>query len=89
MTLDPWLADLLLAKSEYQEQLPWEQVFSRCLNKLSAAYRLSRPGEPDVVKKGRLEAIMLSVMQRAGNKKVHDSAVLCIQRMEAFTQSSL
>ncbi len=70
VTLDGPLSDLLLNKGEYIELLSWEEVFSRCQAKMSPAYGVAVPGQRPVVKKGKLEPILLNVATRAANKKV-------------------
>ena len=69
MTLDPLLSDLLKTRAD---NATWEEVFSGCTAVLSTAYKLSVPGQADVIKKGKLSPIQLNVAQRTGSKKVND-----------------
>ena len=68
--LDPVLSSLSLHKGEYAERLRWEELFGRVFNKLSPACRFVLPGQPPVIRKGKLEPISMKLATRAGNKKV-------------------
>lgn len=70
MTLDPHLHDLAINKNEYYEKLPWEDLYSRCQQKLSTVYSMSLNGKEAVIKKGSLEPILVNVQRRSSNKKV-------------------
>ena len=70
VTLDPILSDLVLNKGDYTERLPWEDLFARCVSKLSLAYEITFPGQQPVLKKGKLEPIVFNIATRSGNKKV-------------------
>jgi len=67
----PALVTAVLApKDGYVMQLPWDQVFSRLLGRMSPAVRISRAGRPPLIKKGALTKIELTTAKRSGNKKV-------------------
>ena len=69
--VDPIMhAAIVNAKEGYKEFLRWDEIFSRFLGKMSSAYRITRPGQPPIIRKGKLEPIELSLAKRTGNKKV-------------------
>ena len=68
--MDPLLSEVLLTKGEYMETLPWEEVFSRGLARMSVAYQIAFPGQRPLLKKGQVNPIRLNIVQRASNKKV-------------------
>ena len=70
MTLDPILCDLVVAKGEYLETLEWNELFERCRARLTSVTSVSVNGKAPVIKKGKMEQIVLNVQLRAGNKKV-------------------
>ncbi|ELT91730.1 hypothetical protein CAPTEDRAFT_202452 [Capitella teleta] len=71
VTLDPLLCDALIHKSEYMETISWEEITNRCLSKMNPGFQVSVGGAPPVLKKGKVEPIVLNVAQRGGNKKVY------------------
>lgn len=69
--IDPVLHGAIVAPKEgLIRELKWDQVFSRLLGRMSPAVRITRPGYPDIVKKGKIEPIEMAVAKRSGNKKV-------------------
>jgi len=68
--LDALLHDVLVAKGDYIETLRWDDLISRCLNKMTPVHCVTFDGAETQVHRGRLELIELDVVQRASNKKV-------------------
>ncbi|XP_045439023.1 eukaryotic translation initiation factor 2D isoform X5 [Pipistrellus kuhlii] len=69
--LDPILCDCILEKSEQHTvmKLPWDNLLTRCLEKLQPAYQVTFPGQEPIVKKGKICPIDITLAQRACNKK--------------------
>ena len=73
MVLDAVLSDALLNKGERDvSHLTWDQLFVRCMEKMSAIHRITYPGKDAIIVKGKLQPIALSVATRSGNKKVNN-----------------
>ncbi|KAF2352947.1 SUI1 domain [Trinorchestia longiramus] len=71
VNLEPPLHDAIInSKEGLVRQMKWDQIFSRLLGKMSPAVRIRRPGQADIIKKGKIECIEMVVAKRAGNKKV-------------------
>ncbi|XP_066559383.1 eukaryotic translation initiation factor 2D isoform X2 [Amia ocellicauda] len=72
VTVDPALCDCLLDRAEYQEvaRLQWDDLFSRCLDRMQHCHQLLFPGQEPILKKGHPEPIDISVASRGSNKKV-------------------
>ncbi|CAL4122802.1 unnamed protein product, partial [Meganyctiphanes norvegica] len=71
VNVDPLLHEIVVNRKEgYKETLRWDEIFSRMLGKMSQAYRITKPGEVPIIKKGKLELIELAVAKRSGNKRV-------------------
>ncbi|KAM6165265.1 eukaryotic translation initiation factor 2D isoform 2-T2 [Erethizon dorsatum] len=79
--LDPILCDCILEKNEQHAvvKLPWDNLLSRCLEKLQPAYQVTFPGQEPVVKKGKICPIDITLAQRASNKKV-----TVVRNLEAY-----
>eukprot|EP00058_Branchiostoma_floridae_P005947 XP_002591435.1 hypothetical protein BRAFLDRAFT_205481 [Branchiostoma floridae] len=70
IVVDPLLCDALRQKGEDLTHLTWEELFTRCCDKMSPCAQLIFPGQPPILKKGKLEPVDVQVQQRSGNKKV-------------------
>lgn len=71
VSLEPPLHNAVVAPKEgLVRQLKWDQVFSRLLGRMSPAVLVRRPGLPNIIKKGKIEPIEMTVVKRSGNKKV-------------------
>ncbi|XP_014436185.1 eukaryotic translation initiation factor 2D [Pelodiscus sinensis] len=70
--INPILCDCLLDKSEQDEilKLKWDDLLSRCLEKLQPHHQMTFFGREPVVKKGNLDPIDITIAQRSSNKKV-------------------
>ncbi|XP_069489286.1 eukaryotic translation initiation factor 2D [Ambystoma mexicanum] len=70
--VDPILCDCLLEKSEHHEvsKMKWDDLISRCLERMQASHQVTFPGQAPVVRKGNLDPIDITVAQRSSNKKV-------------------
>ncbi|XP_010611417.1 eukaryotic translation initiation factor 2D isoform X7 [Fukomys damarensis] len=79
--LDPVLCDCILEKNEQHTvlKLPWDNLLSRCLEKLQPAYQVTFPGQEPLVKKGKICPIDISLAQRTYNKKV-----TVVRNLEAY-----
>ncbi|NWU98224.1 EIF2D factor, partial [Upupa epops] len=66
------LCDCLLDKSEQGEvsNLKWDDLVSRCLDRLQPLHQVTFFGQEPVVRKGNLEPIVITTAQRSSNKKV-------------------
>ncbi|XP_057256681.1 eukaryotic translation initiation factor 2D isoform X2 [Pezoporus wallicus] len=66
------LCDCLLDKSEQDEisHLKWDDLLSRCLERLQPLYQVTFFGQEPVVRKGNIEPIDVTIAQRSSNKKV-------------------
>ncbi|KFU89487.1 Eukaryotic translation initiation factor 2D, partial [Chaetura pelagica] len=66
------LCDCLLDKSEQDEvsNLKWDDLFSRCLERLQPLHQVTFFGQEPVVRKGNIEPIDITIAQRSSNKKV-------------------
>ena len=64
------LSDIVLRKGEYAEVMQWEDLIPACTAKMSPAYQVSVAGQDPVIKKGKLQPVVINVAQRTGNKKV-------------------
>ncbi|NXS60385.1 EIF2D factor, partial [Brachypteracias leptosomus] len=66
------LCDCLLDKSEQDEisNLKWDDLLSRCLQRLQPLHQVTFFGQEPVVRKGNIEPIDITVAQRSSNKKV-------------------
>ncbi|XP_075709817.1 eukaryotic translation initiation factor 2D isoform X2 [Rhinoderma darwinii] len=72
VTVNPVICDCLLDKSEHHDitLLKWDDLVTRCLERMQRSHKVTFPGCSPVVRKGNLELIDISVAQRASNKKV-------------------
>ncbi|KAG8451381.1 hypothetical protein GDO86_003548 [Hymenochirus boettgeri] len=72
VNINPILCDCLLEKSEHNEVsfLKWDDLLSRCLERMQHFHQVTFPGHPPISRKGNIEPIDISVAQRASNKKV-------------------
>lgn len=74
--LDPILSDVLLKKGERADVFSWDELMSRCLERLSTVHQMMFPPTASqgdgqrVLVKGELECIDISTAKRSGNKKV-------------------
>ncbi|KAM3841161.1 eukaryotic translation initiation factor 2D isoform 2-T3 [Vipera latastei] len=70
--VNPILCDCLLDKAEQDEisSLKWDDLLSRCLNKLEPFHQVTFWGQEPVVRKGNILPIDVTVAQRSSNKKV-------------------
>ncbi|XP_054251791.1 eukaryotic translation initiation factor 2D isoform X1 [Indicator indicator] len=66
------LCDCLLDKSEQDEisSLKWDDLLSRCLERLQPLHQVTFYGQEPVVRKGNIEPIDITIAQRSSNKKV-------------------
>ncbi|XP_062450856.1 eukaryotic translation initiation factor 2D [Rhea pennata] len=66
------LCDCLLDKSEQDEitNLKWDDLLSRCLERLQPLHQVTFFGQEPVVRKGNIEPISITIAQRSSNKKV-------------------
>lgn len=66
------LCDCLLDKSEQDEisHLKWDDLLSRCLERLQPLHQVTFFGQEPVVRKGNIEPIDITIAQRSSNKKV-------------------
>ncbi|XP_061310828.1 eukaryotic translation initiation factor 2D isoform X2 [Pezoporus flaviventris] len=66
------LCDCLLDKSEQDEisHLKWDDLLSRCLERLQPLHQVTFFGQEPVVRKGNIEPIDVTIAQRSSNKKV-------------------
>ncbi|OXB67155.1 hypothetical protein ASZ78_015796 [Callipepla squamata] len=66
------LCDCLLDKSEQDEisHLKWDDLLSRCLERLQPLHQVTFFGQEPIVRKGNIEPIDITTAQRASNKKV-------------------
>ncbi|XP_069094688.1 eukaryotic translation initiation factor 2D isoform X1 [Pleurodeles waltl] len=98
VTVDPILCDCLLERSEHHEvtKLKWDDLITRCLERMQASHQVKFPGQAPIVRKGNLDPIDITVAQRSSNKKVtmiknlelygldpHALATLLQQRVQA------
>nr|XP_033773810.1 eukaryotic translation initiation factor 2D isoform X2 [Geotrypetes seraphini] len=72
VTINPILCDCALEKSEQSDvaKLKWEDLLSRCMERLQPFHQLSFHGQEPMIRKGSLDPIDIIVAQRASNKKV-------------------
>ncbi|NXS31131.1 EIF2D factor, partial [Pomatostomus ruficeps] len=70
--VDAVLCDCLLDKSEQDElsHLKWDELLSRCLERLQPLHQVTFHGQDPVVRKGNIEPIDITIAQRSSNKKV-------------------
>ncbi|NXM26124.1 EIF2D factor, partial [Oxyruncus cristatus] len=70
--VDAVLCDCLLEKSEQDEisHLKWDDLLSRCLERLQPLHQVTFFGQEPVVRKGNIEPIGITIAQRSSNKKV-------------------
>lgn len=66
------LCDCLLDKSEQDEvsHLKWDDLVSRCLERLQPLHQVTFFGQEPIVRKGNIEPIDITTAQRSSNKKV-------------------
>ncbi|NWR92922.1 EIF2D factor, partial [Furnarius figulus] len=66
------LCDCLLDKSEQDEisHLKWDDLLSRCLDRLQCFHQVTFFGQEPIVRRGNIEPIHLNIEQRSSNKKV-------------------
>ncbi|XP_067863638.1 eukaryotic translation initiation factor 2D [Heptranchias perlo] len=72
VTINPTLCDCILEKSEYHTvtKLKWDDLFTRCLERLQQCHQVTFPGQKPIIRKGSIKPISIDVAQRASNKKV-------------------
>ncbi|XP_018416819.1 PREDICTED: eukaryotic translation initiation factor 2D isoform X2 [Nanorana parkeri] len=70
--VDPVICDCLLNASEKHDLslLKWDDLLTRCLERMQPSHRVTFPGISSVVRKGNIEPIDIAVAQRGSNKKV-------------------
>ncbi|KAM9268384.1 eukaryotic translation initiation factor 2D isoform 2-T3 [Morus bassanus] len=70
--VNPILCDCLLDKSEQDEisNLRWDDLLSRCLERLQPLHQVTFFGQEPIVRKGNIEPIDITIAQRSSNKKV-------------------
>uniref|UniRef100_A0A8C5MTM6 Eukaryotic translation initiation factor 2D n=1 Tax=Leptobrachium leishanense TaxID=445787 RepID=A0A8C5MTM6_9ANUR len=70
--INPILCDCLLDKSEYNDValLKWDDLISRCLERMQHSHKIVFPGRTPIVRKGTIDPIDINVAQRGSNKKV-------------------
>ena len=74
-TLDPILSDVLLKKGERADVFSWDELMSRCLEKLSTVHQMMFPPTASqgdgqrLLVKGELECIDISTAKRSGKQK--------------------
>ncbi|XP_010137793.1 PREDICTED: eukaryotic translation initiation factor 2D [Buceros rhinoceros silvestris] len=66
------LCDCLLDKSEQDKisHLKWDDLLSRCLERLQPLHQVTFFGQEPVVRKGNIYPINITIAQRSSNKKV-------------------
>ncbi|KAM8976357.1 eukaryotic translation initiation factor 2D [Pelodytes ibericus] len=79
--INPVLCDCLLDKSEYHDilLLKWDDLLTRCLERMQHSYQIAFPGRSPIVRKGNIDPIDISVAQRGSNKKI-----TVIKNLEAY-----
>ncbi|XP_073523040.1 eukaryotic translation initiation factor 2D isoform X2 [Phyllobates terribilis] len=72
VTVNPVICDCLLDKSEQNDitHLKWDDLVTRCLERMQHSHQVTFPGCSPVIRKGNIEPIEISVAQRGSNKKV-------------------
>ncbi|XP_056413983.1 eukaryotic translation initiation factor 2D isoform X2 [Hyla sarda] len=72
VTVNPIICDCLLDKREQNDItiLKWEDLVTRCLERMQHSQQVTFPGCSPVIRKGNIEPIDISVAQRSSNKKV-------------------
>lgn len=72
VTVNPIICDCLLDKCEQHDVtlLKWDDLVTRCLERMQHSHQVTYPGCSPVIRKGNIEPIDISVAQRASNKKV-------------------
>ncbi|XP_030076623.1 eukaryotic translation initiation factor 2D [Microcaecilia unicolor] len=72
VTINPILCDCVLEKSEQSDvaKLKWEDLLSRCMERLQPFYQVTFHGQEPMLRKGSLDPIDITVAQRSSNKKV-------------------
>ncbi|CAN2390822.1 formation of translation preinitiation complex [Pristimantis euphronides] len=70
--VNPVICDCLLDKAEqnYISLLKWDDLVTRCSERMQNSHQVTFPGRAPVIRKGNIEPIDISVAQRASNKKV-------------------
>ncbi|XP_053562567.1 eukaryotic translation initiation factor 2D [Bombina bombina] len=70
--INPILCDCLLEKSEQNNilALKWDDLLSRCLERMQHSYQVLFPGQSPIIRKGNIEPVEINVLQRGSNKKV-------------------
>lgn len=72
VTVNPVICDCLLDKCEQNDVtfLKWDDLVTRCVERMQHSHQMTFPGCSPVVRKGNIEPIDISVAQRGSNKKV-------------------
>ncbi|KAM5181220.1 eukaryotic translation initiation factor 2D isoform 2-T2 [Mantella aurantiaca] len=72
VTVDPVICDCLLDVSERHDLslLKWDDLVTRCLERMQPSHRVTFPGSAPVVRKGNIDPIDITIAQRASNKKI-------------------
>uniref|UniRef100_A0A8D0L6E1 Eukaryotic translation initiation factor 2D n=1 Tax=Sphenodon punctatus TaxID=8508 RepID=A0A8D0L6E1_SPHPU len=70
--VNPILCDCLLDKAEQDEisKLKWDDLVSRCLERLQLSHQLTFFGHEPITRKGNIDPIDITIAQRSSNKKV-------------------
>ncbi|XP_007439647.1 eukaryotic translation initiation factor 2D isoform X2 [Python bivittatus] len=69
--VNPVLCDCLLSKAEQDiSKLKWDDLLSRCLDKLQPFHQVTFLGQEPVVRKGNIYPIDVTIAQRSSNKKI-------------------
>lgn len=89
--INPTLCDCVLEPSEYHNvsKLKWDDLFTRCLQRLQKCHQVTFPGQRPFVRKGDIKAIIIDVAQRASNKKVTLIKNLDVYGIDAQTFGNL
>ncbi|XP_075471290.1 eukaryotic translation initiation factor 2D isoform X2 [Ascaphus truei] len=69
--VNPVLCDCLLEKAEQHDipLLKWDDLLTRCLERMQHSHQTMFPGREPVIRKGNVEPIDISLAQRGSNKK--------------------
>ncbi|CAH2220950.1 eukaryotic translation initiation factor 2D [Pelobates cultripes] len=89
--VNPILCDCLLDKSEYNDVtfLKWDDLLTRCLERMQHSHQITFPGSSPIVRKGNIDPIDISVAQRGSNKKVTMIKNLELYGMDPSTIANL
>ncbi|XP_041052307.1 eukaryotic translation initiation factor 2D isoform X1 [Carcharodon carcharias] len=81
IVINPTLCDCILEKFEHHTitKITWDDLFTRCLERMQQCHEVTFPGQKPIVRKGEIKPINIDVVQRASNKKV-----TIIKNLDAF-----